>query len=178
MVQAIANQTAKAYSDPKTFVQSFNGRVRAMSSSHMLLTRAGWKGADLGDLVAEQLTLGSDPRIHLEGADVFLGPRQAQHFGMVLYELGVNARKYGALSNSEGRLDLRWTVETQDDAPCLAFDWVESGGPPVQPPAEKHFGTRLIESSLTHTLHGKVELDFAPSGLRCRVSLPLRQSIA
>jgi PAS domain S-box-containing protein len=178
MVQAIANQTAKAYSDPKTFVQSFNGRVRAMSISHTLLTRAGWKGADLGDLLAEQLTLGSDPRIRVEGGEVFLGPRHAQHFGMVLYELGVNARKYGALSSSEGRLDLCWTVETQDDLPCLAFDWTESGGPPVQAPVEKHFGTRLIESSLTHTLNGKVELDFAPSGLHCRISLPLRRSIA
>ena len=51
IVQAIANQTAKAHVDPKMFAESFNGRVRAMASAHTLLTQAGWKGADLGSLL-------------------------------------------------------------------------------------------------------------------------------
>jgi PAS domain S-box-containing protein len=178
IVQAIANQTAKAHVDPKTFVESFNGRVRAMASAHTLLTQAGWKGADLGSLLREQLTLGLDPRIVLAGPPVALGPQFALHFGMVLYELGSNARKYGALSRDEGRLDLRWTVETIENAPYLAFDWIESGGPPTEMPPVRHFGTRLIESSLTHALHGKVELDFAQMGFRCRILLPLRPGIA
>jgi PAS domain S-box-containing protein len=178
IVQAIANQMAKAHVDPKTFAESFNGRVRAMASAHTLLTQAGWKGADLGSLLREQLTLGLDPRIVLAGPPVALGPQFALHFGMVLYELGSNARKYGALSGDEGRLDLRWTVETIENAPHLAFDWIESGGPPTENQPVRHFGTRLIESSLTHALHGKVELDFAPKGLCCRILLPLRPGIA
>ena len=178
MVQAIANQTAKAYEDPKTFAEHFNGRVQAMASAHSLLTRAGWKGADLADLIREQLMLGADPRIVRRGVNVFLGPQIAMHFGMVLYELGANARKYGALSEGDGRLDLEWSIETRDETPHLMFDWVESGGPPAKPPAKRHFGTRLIESSLTHSLHGKVELDFAPAGLRCKINLPLRPSLA
>ena len=97
---------------------------------------------------------------------------------MVLYELGSNARKYGALSRDEGQLDLRWTVETIENAPHLAFDWIESGGPLTEKPPVRHFGTRLIETSLTHALHGKVELDFAPKGLCCRILLPLRPGIA
>jgi PAS domain S-box-containing protein len=178
IVQAIANQTAKAHVDPKTFAESFNGRVRAMASAHTLLTQAGWKGADLASLLREQLTLGLDPRIVLAGPPVALGPQFALHFGMVLYELGSNARKYGALSDGEGRLDLRWTVETIENAPYLAFEWIESGGPPTKKPPVRSFGTRLIESSLTHALRGKVELDFAPMGLCCRILLPLRSGIA
>jgi len=178
VVQAIANQTAKAHVDPKIFAESFNGRVRAMASAHTLLTQAGWKGADLGSLLREQLTLGMDPRIVLVGPPVSLGPQFALHFGMVLYELGSNARKYGALSRDEGRLDLRWKVETIENASYLAFEWTESGGPPTETPPAKHFGTRLIESSLTHALHGKVELDFAPMGLCCRILLPLQPGIA
>jgi two-component sensor histidine kinase len=177
MVQAIADQTAKAYADPKDFAESFNGRVRAMASAHTLLTRAAWKGADLRDLLREQLALGADSRILLSGPDVFLESRIALHFGMVLYELGSNARKYGALSSGEGRIELQWEVETIENAPFLAFNWFESGGPPTKPPEQRHFGTRLIEFSLTHSLHGKVELDFAPAGLRCRIGLPLGQSI-
>ena len=178
IVQAIANQTAKANVDPKKFAESFNGRISAMASAHTLLTQAGWKGADLGSLLREQLILGLDPRIVLSGPSVSLGPQFALHFGMVLYELGSNARKYGALSREEGRLDLRWTVETIENAPYLAFDWIESGGPPTEEPRARHFGTRLIETSLTHALHGKVELDFAPMGLCCRILLPLRPGIA
>jgi two-component sensor histidine kinase len=152
-----------------------------MASAHTLLTRAGWKGAGLADLIREQLTLGpsdSDPRILCEGPEVFLAPQYAMHFGMVLYELGANARKYGALSQPEGRLDLRWSAEAAGSAELLTFEWVESGGPPIVPPVEKHFGTRLIQSSLTHTLRGKVELNFAPEGLACKISLPLGQSVA
>ncbi len=179
MVQAIASHTAKTYADPKIFVESFNARVGSMARAHTLLTRAGWKGADLGDLLRQQLTLGpSDSRILCLGPDVFLPPRAAMHFGMVLYELGANARKYGALSNDQGRLNLDWTVETAEGEDLLRFRWVESGGPPTAPPAKKHFGTRLIESSLTHTLQGKVELDFAPSGLTCTIRLPLRHGVA
>lgn len=175
LVQAIARQTAKVHVDPKAFVASFNGRVHAMASAHTLLTQAGWKGADFGSLIEEQLTLGADPRIVCDGPDLFLPPQFALHFGMVLYELGSNARKYGALSSETGRLELRWRVEDADGAVLLEFYWQEAGGPPVEAKVEKNFGTRLIESSLTHSLHGQVELDFAPSGLRCRIRVPLRQ---
>ena len=181
MVQAIANHTAKTNADPKIFVQSFNARVRAMASAHTLLTQAGWKGANLGELIHQQLTLGpeeSDSRILCLGPKVFLTPQLAMHFGMVLYELGANARKYGSLSGSEGRLDINWRVDPANAEELLTFDWVESGGPPICPPIEKHFGTRLIESSLTHSVQGKVALDFAETGLVCKISLPLGQSIA
>lgn len=181
MVQAIANQTARSYADPKGFVEIFQGRVRAMASSHTLLTRAGWKGARLADLIREQLTLGpsdSDPRISSQGPEVFLAPQIAMHFGMVLYELGANARKYGALSRPEGRLDLRWSTESTDAEDVLNFQWFESGGPNIVAPVKKNFGTRLIESSLTHSLHGKVTLDFTPVGLVCKINLPLGQGVA
>ncbi|WP_294541972.1 HWE histidine kinase domain-containing protein [uncultured Rhodoblastus sp.] len=181
MVQAIASQTARAYADPKDFFDNFKGRVRAMASAHTLLTRAGWKGARLDELIREQLTLGpsgSDSRIRCEGPEASLGPGAAMHFGMVLYELGTNARKYGALSRPEGRLDLRWRLEAANSSELLRFEWIESGGPPVAARIEKHFGARLIESSLTHSLQGKVELNFAPEGLACKISLPLGRSIA
>src|SRR5208283_5319147 len=165
----------------QVFVENFNGRVRAMAGAHTLLTRAGWKGADLGDLIREQLTMGpfdSDQRIVCQGPEVFLSPQFAMHFGMVLYELGTNARKYGALSKTEGQLKIHWTVAPSETIELLEFEWVESGGPPIWAPIEKHFGTRLIESSLTHSLHGKVELEFASDGLVCKVSLPLRRNVA
>ena len=84
MVQAIASQTARTNIDPQEFAKSFNGRIRAMATAHTLLTRAGWAGADLGELIREQLTLGpDDSRIACHGAAFFLEPQFALHFGLV-----------------------------------------------------------------------------------------------
>jgi len=46
-------------------------------------------------------------------------------------------------------------------------------GGDMLPPAEKGFGTRLIERACSYELEGEVELEYAPAGLRCRVVFPL-----
>jgi two-component sensor histidine kinase len=47
--------------------------------------------------------------------------------------------------------------------------WREEGGPPVTPPTRRGFGVRLIEQALGGDPSGTVHLDFAPSGLVCRI---------
>jgi two-component sensor histidine kinase len=44
---------------------------------------------------------------------------------------------------------------------------------PVEPPAERGFGTRLIERACTYELAAEVELDYRFGGLRCEVMFPL-----
>jgi CheY-like chemotaxis protein len=66
------------------------------------------------------------------------------HLALILHELGTNARKYGALSTSSGRIVLSWTVS--DD--CLSLEWVERGGPVTSLPEKTGFGTTLIEQSV------------------------------
>lgn len=78
--------------------------------------------------------------------------------------------KYGALSVPEGRVHVSWL---KDAAGFLTIDWSETGGPTVTPPSRKGFGSRLIERGLALELDGEVELDFARSGLRCRIRVPL-----
>ena len=62
---------------------------------------------------------------------------------MILYELGTNAVKYGALSNAEGVVSVEWELSAKRD--CLRLQWRESGGPPVQPPQRRGFGSIMIE---------------------------------
>ena len=50
----------------------------------------------------------------------------------------------------------------------LHLTWDERGGPPVDPPTRRGFGSRLIERGLRHELGGNVALDFAPKGLQLR----------
>jgi PAS domain S-box-containing protein len=174
-VHAIAAQTLKSTTDPAAFVTSFNGRLRALASAHNLLMRTSWQRAPLDALIHDQLMLGpdgSDDRIAYHGPPVMLAPQSALHLGLILHELGTNARKHGALSTAQGRLSVVWrTPETRPDHVEIA--WAESGGPPVTPPSRRGFGSRLIERSLAHALKGRVKVDYAADGLKCGISLPV-----
>ncbi len=92
---------------------------------------------------------------------------------MALQELATNAVKYGALSNLTGQVRIAWKVEQNDGQSCLHLEWAEKGGPPVQVPKRRGFGTRLIERSLAHDLGGTAQISFEPTGLRCTVHAPL-----
>ncbi len=47
---------------------------------------------------------------------------------MALHELATNAVKYGALSNDQGRISLRWDIVTEGRAAQLWLRWEEAGG--------------------------------------------------
>jgi two-component sensor histidine kinase len=94
----------------------------------------------------------------------------AQTFSLLLHELATNAAKHGALSNDDGRITVAWTLEGQADAARLKFSWRESGGPPVSTPAQKGFGSALLEGALPSNQGGA---RFAPDGLIYELDVPL-----
>jgi two-component sensor histidine kinase len=51
--------------------------------------------------------------------------------------------------------------------------WIESGGPRVEPPTRKGFGSRLIETALATEFEGAATVDYALSGVTCSISVPL-----
>src|SRR3546814_120952 len=130
---------------------------------------ATWQGANLKELIQDQCQLGTidEARLTALGPSVELEPQMALHMALVLHELGTNAAKYGALSTEEGRIDLNWTI--QDGT--LHLMWRESGGPAVQPPSRRGFGTMLLERSLKSD-GGTVQGDYAPEGVTWKITLP------
>jgi len=52
------------------------------------------------------------------------------------------------------------------------LQWQDDGGPPVSPPTRKSFGSRLLASS-ARQLGAELDLDYAASGLRCRLRFPV-----
>ena len=146
----------------------------ALSRAHDILTRESWGGAPLEGIVQEAIAPYRDQhhdRLHAAGPQVWLPPRHALAFAMVLHELGTNAVKYGALSNADGRIEISWTANGS-----LRLRWTESGGPAVVPPARRGFGSRLIERGLRHEIGGRVALEFAPGGVVCTIETPLGDS--
>jgi signal transduction histidine kinase len=58
-VQAIAQHTLRRTRDPAEFVTSFAGRIQSLSRVHSILSNTTWQGADLRELIRDQLLLGS-----------------------------------------------------------------------------------------------------------------------
>lgn len=171
VVQSIAHQTFRPGIDPLGALQAFEGRLLALSAAHNLLTRTSWESASLAQIARDALAASgtNESRFTCSGPSVELPPRQALGLALAFHELTTNAVKHGALSNGEGRIDLRWSSEAER----LTIEWRESEGPKVTPPARRGFGSRLLERSLTLDLDAQVRLDFAPAGVVCAIDAAL-----
>jgi PAS domain S-box-containing protein len=169
VVQAIAHQTVASSLDE--FIARFSERIQSLSASHSLLVRSAWKNVPLTELVRLQLAhFGDllDDRIALSGQDLRITAPAAHTIGLALHELATNAGKYGALSTTDGHVDIRWQV----DGDRFTMSWTERDGPPVAPPERRGFGTMVIDSLVKQSLGGEVQLDFAPAGVAWRVTCP------
>lgn len=174
-VQAIATQTLRRAATPADFVDSFNGRIKALARAHALLTGSSFQSAEITDLVREQLLFGSeeDHRISQSGPALTLEAQPALHLALVLHELGTNARKHGALSVVGGLVSVRWQVQSGDGRQ-LRLSWREAGGPHVSAPTTQGFGSVLIENSL-RAYGGEVAVTYAEEGVVCEITLPLSE---
>lgn len=95
---------------------------------------------------------------------------------MALHELTTNAIKYGALSNDKGRVTIKWGIAGQGGEDEFWLRWEEHEGPPVSPPANRGFGTRMIERILAANTSGAANLTFQPEGVVFEMSAPVRQA--
>ena len=148
----------------EAYVPMIEGRIKAVSNAHALLSESRWEGADLKRLAEEELAPycnGEAERITVRGPSVLLKPETAQSIALVLHELATNAAKYGSLSLHSGRVVLSW--KWQHDK--LDLQWEEIDGPPVQQPSAKGYGTKVITDSVVHQLRGTAKLDWRPTGL-------------
>lgn len=174
LVQSIVRLTRA--NSVSNYVEAVEGRIKALSRAHTVLSLARWQGADLAGLVEEEVTpfRTNDPdRIVVEGPKILLQPAQAQTLALALHELATNAAKYGALSTPSGRVKLIWELKAGN----LVFQWSETGGPATDAPISPGFGTRIILASIQGQLSGSVNFDWRPEGLQCVMSVPMSTEI-
>jgi two-component sensor histidine kinase len=155
-------------------VECLTSRIQALATSHDLLVRSAWTGADIEDLVHRILApWADDARFTILGpAGINLSPKQAQGLVLGLHELATNAVKYGALSTSQGEVTLLWSGIGN----TLQLNWTERGGPLVTgQPTRTGFGTRLLERMLPAELgpQASVQLRYEPSGLSATIRVPI-----
>lgn len=173
-VLSIVSLTRRRATSLDDFAEGLDGRIRALSATHDLLTQSDWSTTPIRAVIEAELApyARSEGAIELAGPDVELAPNDALSLGLAIHELATNASKYGALSAANGKVRVTWALDREDLA---SLRWVESGGPPVSPRRSRGFGTDLIEKIVAHELRHPVDLRFAESGVTCTLHVPVRQ---
>lgn len=176
-VQSIALLAGQRAATVDDFRKAFHRRLMALAQTNNLLTQSHWTSVSLRQMLAAELSPYGDDgkqRFSMVGPDVSLNPKQALALGLGFHELATNAAKYGALSLADGGLvEISWDVATSDGGTMLQIRWNESGGPTVEQPSLRGFGSGLIERGLQSELDAQVELEFRPEGVSCSMWIPL-----
>ena len=119
------------------FKSAIEGRIQALANVNSLFVESRWSGAELHDLVTQELApyrRGDGTRVGIEGPALLLEPNAAQIIAVIFHELATNAAKYGALSVKDGRVVIAWSRSANGS---LILSWTEAGGPTVTVPPMK-----------------------------------------
>jgi two-component sensor histidine kinase len=177
-VSAIASQSFRAATSIEHGQQAMEGRLVALGRAHDLLMQVSWSNASLTHTLSgatEPYDSQGARRFHFNGPDVRITSGAVIALAMTLNELCTNTTKFGALSTAAGRVEIAWTIDNEKQR--LRLTWTERGGPPVQRPTRRSFGTRMMES-LGQQLNGQVQLTYDPSGFVYVLDVPLSSIIA
>jgi two-component sensor histidine kinase len=172
-VSAIASQSLRTATSMQHGQQAIEGRLVALGRAHDLLMQVNWANASLIATVrgaTEPYDAQGIGHFSIEGPDIGITSGAVIALAMTFNELCTNATKFGALSVPGGRIKIGWTIN--EETHRLRLAWTEIGGPPVQTPTRRSFGTRMM-GSLGQQLNGSVALEYRTSGSVYTLDVPL-----
>ncbi len=166
-VQSLAAQSARKTTSLDAFLKTFAGRLEAMASAHALLTATRWRGAEIGNIAAAELGGLAPGQARWSGPEILLNPRATNALTLALHELATNAVKFGALSSETGRVVVTWVPRPGGG---FELNWVERGGPAVNAPSRRGFGSTLLERVTGRELGGEAKVEFLAGGVRATIT--------
>ncbi|MET4455577.1 HWE histidine kinase domain-containing protein [Bradyrhizobium sp. RT3b] len=173
MVSAIASQSFRGAVSIEHGQKAMEGRLLALGRAHDLLMQVSWADASLTHTLSsatEPYDGHGDRRFHFNGPDIRITSVAVIALAMTINELCTNTTKFGALSAPQGRVEIAWEIDKVKQR--LRLVWTERGGPAVEPPVRRSFGTRMM-GSLGQQLTGQVSLPYEPSGFIYSLDVPL-----
>lgn len=178
VIIAMARRTARQSGDFSDFEAKFSGRLHGLARSHDLLVHMDWMGASIEELVRSQINpFILDPAsLEVGGPQLLLRPEAVQNLGFALHELATNAQRHGSLSQPGGKVTIRWAVDkTTQGERRIHLSWCESGGPKVEMPERKGFGSTVIQQLTEASLNAKVTIGYECDGFRWDVDMPAKE---
>ena len=176
MVHAVVNQTLRLHGDDIAGTKDhLSARMGALGQAQDVLMASAVSETTLGVLVSKILQpYGLGHRIRAEGPETRVASRAAMALALAIHELATNAVKYGALSDDRGSVEMRWQLDAERFRMC----WTESGGPTVQTPVRRGFGSQVVEKALSGYLTGRSTIDYRPEGVVLNVDAPISALLA
>ncbi len=172
VIQAIASRSLSNATSLEEAQYALAGRLQALARTYGSFTDEAFEEAKLDEIVSAELQPFSG-RTNAHGPKIMLGAKIAQTFALLVHELATNAAKHGALSVPGGRIDVTWKAAGAGSGRRFEFEWVESGGPIVSPPAHRGFGTSLVSLVAGAEFDCTPELVYNREGFRYRFEAPL-----
>lgn len=180
VVRSVFSRTVEGERPIEEIAEHFRGRLDSLARAQVILTQHSAGSIDLQNLIRDELLsagVQDGPLLSIEGPDVGLTPVQAELLALAFHELTTNSLKFGALRVQGGHLNISWTTNIGYSGDrLLDLTWTERGVPavPVRP-AYRGFGMELIMDALPYRLGAETQVEFLGGGMRCSVSLPLRE---
>jgi PAS domain S-box-containing protein len=165
VIGAIAKRSLSGQQTLDQAREAFLGRLIALASADDRLITAESAGARIREMLETELAP-YPGRYVMEGPDVLLQSRLVRDFSLAVHELATNALKYGSLSNESGKVMISWTSLKDNAGDKVKFTWKEIGGPEVDLPTRRGFGTSLLNATL-----GQTHIEYAREGIVYTVDL-------
>jgi two-component sensor histidine kinase len=172
VIEAVIKQTQST--NVEDYRAQLMTRIAALRRLRLIQGRSGTDSVKIGDLIERALRpyCVSGGRVIASGPDLLLPSELAFALHLAFEELALNAMKYGSLSCPDGEVEVQWKIRRVPGASRkLAVVWTENGGPEVQPPRSRGFGSRLLKRAVEG--YGAVRLDFNKTGLTCLMLINL-----
>lgn len=174
LIRSLVSQSQHDAVVVEEFASMIGGRIAALASAHENITQENWFPAPIEQLFESEIEaylMNQRHRFTLLGEPVLIAPQAYTVMALVVHELMTNSAKYGSLCDRSGSVTVELARRPNGD---LAMAWRERGGPAVQPPSRRGFGSTIIERAIPFELKGEARLRFMFTGLEADFVIPAR----
>ena len=182
LAMSVVTLSARSAATVKDLAESTRERLAALARAHSLTLAQGPKAAPeiakpttLYSLIQAITAPHEDRgdvrllRVSIVGCDMDISGAAISSLALLLHEFATNSAKYGALSESQGKVE----VHCANHGETVVLTWTERGGPAVAAPSDSEgFGAILTRAAVQGQLAGKISYDWRPQGLAISLSVP------
>ncbi|MGR3759805.1 HWE histidine kinase domain-containing protein [Roseobacteraceae bacterium NS-SX3] len=172
LVKGLISQSKSSSRSAAEYMEVLDSRIHALARAHDQITGENWSASSFVRLVqteVESYLQQQKQRVSFAGDDFLLAPSAFTAVALVMHEMVTNAAKYGALSDNGGKVFI--SVQPTPSG-GREITWQERGGPPVQPPDRRGFGSTIVERSIPHELKGKARISYKLAGVEAEFEIP------
>ena len=157
-------------------IEDLSSRIHAFSAVHELQNGTRKQSISLKALIESVLSPHLPQLFHglnITGPEIIVSAQASMTLAMVINELAMNSRKYGALKEPYGHIEIEWECNTNGphwDESCIK--WIETFLHPPTTTSTSGFGTLFLESAIPHELGGSVKYSVSSDTVTFKTHIP------